>query len=139
MNHDTHTPTKAWAAFLTGRIAQEREDFPQALAAFNDALSLDPDHPFALVTRGCVLARLHRMDEAVAAFDEIVRRFEQAPDAERRERVIAALNNKAFHLLKHDRVPEALDAYQAIADRFSADPVAALREHAAALRPPSNG
>ncbi len=44
----------------------------QAIILFNDVLSLEPQHPDALVKKGAALERLDRLDEAVACYDRAI-------------------------------------------------------------------
>ena len=48
-------------------------DQPEAaLAAFDEVLSLQPDHADALVKKGLALEKLQRLDEAVACYDQAI-------------------------------------------------------------------
>lgn len=121
----------AWKFFLKGRIAQEQENFEEAVEAFEQTLRCDPHHPFAPVTRACSLARLGHIDAAVTAFDEIAENFSDASDIRLRERGAAALCNKAFHLSKLGRYMEAVTAYEEVVSHFENAPEKILQERVA--------
>lgn len=57
------------AEVLAARWAFEDENFEASLAAIDRAIELDPLLPVAHFQRGTTLAKLDRVDEAVAAFD----------------------------------------------------------------------
>lgn len=44
----------------------------QAMLLFSDVLSLEPQHPDALVKKGSALERLDRLDEAIACYDRAI-------------------------------------------------------------------
>ena len=53
----------------SGRIAQRKKQYPEALAAYDRALSLRPDLVTAHRLRGAVLMEMKRYDEAIRSFD----------------------------------------------------------------------
>jgi len=112
---------EAWKIFLHGRIYQEKEDFNNALSSFNQVLNLYPEHNYAKVTKGCVLARLNRMDESIQTFDELIHSYWNSDSTIDKFRVLAALNNKAYHLLQKGRNAEAIASLTDIFEKFNND------------------
>ncbi len=53
----------------SGRIAQRKKQYPEALAAYDRALSLRPDLVTPHRLRGAVLMEMKRYDEAIRSFD----------------------------------------------------------------------
>jgi hypothetical protein len=94
-----------------------------ALAAC-DALarrgSTAPELTVAKVLRnkGYFLELLQRSDGALAAYDEVVRRFGDDRSAELRCEVAMALVNKGYSLGELDRGDEALGAHEEVVRRF---------------------
>jgi tetratricopeptide (TPR) repeat protein len=121
---------EAWQIFLHGRIYQEKEDFHNALSSFNQVLNLYPEHNYAKVTKGCVLARLNRMDESIQTFDELIHSYWDSDSLIDKFRVLAALNNKAYHLLQKGRTSEALASLADIFDKFNNDSALEIRYRA---------
>src|SRR5215471_13968445 len=71
-----------------------------------------------LRNKGYFLELLQRSDGAVAAYDEVVRRFGDDRSAELRCEVAMALVNKGYSLGELDRGDEALGAYEEVVCRF---------------------
>jgi tetratricopeptide (TPR) repeat protein len=67
---------------------------------------------------GVLLAALHRPEEAVGVYDQIVDRFGNATEPEIRNLVAKALNNKGFTLAIMLRLEEALEVFDQVVDRF---------------------
>ena len=61
---------------------------------------------------------MNRSEEAVAVFDEVVRRFGDATEPVVRERVAMALVNKGFRLGALNRSEEAVAVYDEVVRRF---------------------
>jgi tetratricopeptide (TPR) repeat protein len=55
-----------------GNLYQSWEDWPNALAAFDEALTLLPSHPDALLGRVISLSNLDRHEEAIAAATQLI-------------------------------------------------------------------
>jgi tetratricopeptide (TPR) repeat protein len=75
----------------------------EALAAFEEALALEPDHTDALVKKGLALERLQRLDEAVACYDRAI-----ALD----ESLTVAWLHKGGLCNRLERHQEALECYE---------------------------
>jgi tetratricopeptide (TPR) repeat protein len=85
--------------FLRGNSYYETGQYPEALADFNRALELRPDHPNTLNNRGSALARLGRYDEALADYSRALELRPNHPDT---------LNNRGSALWNLGRYDEAL-------------------------------
>ena len=72
----------------------------------------------ALFRKGYVLSELNRSEEALAAYDEVLRRFGEATELPLRERVARALVNKGHRLGNLDRGDEELAVYGEVLRRF---------------------
>jgi tetratricopeptide (TPR) repeat protein len=56
-----------------GQIYFDQEDFERALAAYEQAIRLDPDNAFAYYRKGHALRRLDRLYEALPAHEQAIR------------------------------------------------------------------
>jgi protein O-GlcNAc transferase len=63
-----------------GTILQRQGRLEEALAAYDRAVSLQPDRAEAHAGRGAVLLRQKRLEEAIGAFDEALRGAPDAPE-----------------------------------------------------------
>jgi tetratricopeptide (TPR) repeat protein len=75
----------------------------EALACFDQALALEPDHAEALVKKGAALERLRKLDEAIACYDRAI-----AADGS----MTVAYLYKAGLFNRMERFGEALDCYE---------------------------
>jgi len=75
-----------------GNIAEKGEDFPAALAHFETASRLKPDHAGLQVSCGRMLAKLSRKEEARARFEGALK---LNPGLERAKQELAALDGPA--------------------------------------------
>ncbi len=80
-------------------------EYQQALAAFDAALQLDPNYALAHLGRGNALYYLRRYDEALSAYEQVIR-LDRPPN------VASAYHGKGNVLLQKQRYPEALAAYE---------------------------
>jgi tetratricopeptide (TPR) repeat protein len=85
----------------------------------------------ALVNKGITLGQLGLTEEAIEAYDEIVRRFSGAPETAVREQVAKALVNKGVRLGELSRSEEEIAAYDEVYRRFGDASELALREFVA--------
>jgi tetratricopeptide (TPR) repeat protein len=74
---------------------------------------------------------LGRSDEAIAACEQVERRFGQASELALREQVAIALVNKGVRLSELGRSDEAIAAYDEVERRFGEASEPALREQVA--------
>lgn len=82
----------------------------------------------ALFNKGVVLAQLGRWEEAIAAYDELVRRTGGSAVLGVRENAVRALFNKGASLAGHQRYEEAIAVYDDLVRLFSDAPEPSLRE-----------
>ncbi|MDZ7305400.1 MAG: SIR2 family protein, partial [candidate division KSB1 bacterium] len=85
----------------------------------------------ALLRKGYVLGQLNRSEEALAAYDEVLRRFGEATELPLREQVARALVNKGYRLGQLNRSEEELAAYDEVLRRFGEATELPLREQVA--------
>ncbi len=81
-----------------------------------------------LFNKGVVLAQLGRWEEAIAAYDELVRRTGGSPLLGLRETAVRALFNKGASLAGHQRFEEAIAVYDELVNRYSDATESSLRE-----------
>ena len=106
----------------------------EALACFDQVLTLDPNHPEALVKKGAALERLRKLDEAIACYDRAIAADSSMTVAylykgglfNRMERFGEALEcyEKALHTQETGRLSAlGRDAFHSAGIRVEADPV----------------
>ncbi|HVQ35089.1 MAG TPA: tetratricopeptide repeat protein, partial [Candidatus Bathyarchaeia archaeon] len=74
-----------------GLLAMKRDRYDEAIARFDEALSVDPDSIDAHLNLGSIRAAQGRLDEAIGHFETVVRLDPKDPDA---GRVLAELKAK---------------------------------------------
>ncbi len=82
----------------------------------------------ALLNKGIALRRQGKPDEAIAAYDEAIRRFGDDPAPALRERVAKALLNKGVALGHLGKSDDAIAAYDEVIRRFGDDDSAEIRD-----------
>jgi len=85
----------------------------------------------SLNNAGVALGQQNRSEEAIAMYDEIIKRYGDAPEAALRELVANALYNKGFSLGTLNRSEEAIAMYDKVIKRYGDAPEAAPREQVA--------
>ena len=75
----------------------------EAVACFDQVLTIDPNHPDALVKKGAALERLRKLDEAVACYDRAI-----AADSS----LTVAYLYKGGLFNRMERFSEALECYE---------------------------
>ena len=93
--------------------------------------SVDERVAKALVNKGVALAELNRSEEAVALYDEVLRRFGESSELALRERVARALVNKGVRLGKLNRGEEEIAVYDEVLHRFGEASEHPLRQQVA--------
>src|SRR5437867_2154677 len=101
----------------TGKVA-ERPTFGRRVA-------------LALFRKGVTLGHLNRSEEAIAVYDEVVRRFGDAPEPAVREQVAKALFTKGVVLDRLNRSEEAIAVYDEVLRGFGDATEPAVREQVA--------
>jgi len=64
-----------------GNALKELKQFDAAIASYDRAIALRPDHADAFFNRGTALAELQRTDEAIASYDRAYRARSRPPRA----------------------------------------------------------
>lgn len=82
----------------------------------------------ALFNKGVVLAQMGRADEAIAVYDDLVRRTGSSRQAGLRESAVRALFNKGASLAALHRHEEAVGVYDELVGAFSDEPGAFMSE-----------
>lgn len=111
----------------------------QAYDLIIEAGTLLSDHPTygaaaelrinsALFNKGVALAQLGRWQEAIAAYDDLVRRTGGSPVLGLRETAVRALFNKGASLSGHQRYEEAIAVYDDLVRLYADAPEPSLRE-----------
>jgi tetratricopeptide (TPR) repeat protein len=111
----------------------------QALKSLESLARLTSEDPLTgqasiariLLIRGRALARLDRHDDAIDAFDELIRRFGDRPDLPLAEQVARALFYKGVSLGALARSLEAVEVYDDLLRRFDDRPELSFAEQVA--------
>ena len=120
---------------LQGISAYFNEDYTEAANAFDSAARLKEATPFemakALVNKGVALRYAEKLEEAIAVYDEVVKRFGDAEETALLEQVAGALFNKGVALGKAEKPEEAIAVYDEVVRRFGNSKETALLEQVA--------
>ena len=120
--------------YLLGRQAFEQGKYEISIEYFSKAADIAEapvDLAQALVNKGIAFGELQRCVEAIAIYDEVVKRYGDAPETTLREQVAKALHNKGFDLGQLQRSEEAIAVYDDVVKRYGDASEAALRESVA--------
>jgi len=102
-----------------GAICQHEQKQEEALAWYDQALALSPNHPSLLVNRGEVRLNLGRLEEAAADFREAAGRDAAARQpAANRARLLAAITREALALAREQGVEAVLEAHRRLDARL---------------------
>lgn len=82
----------------------------------------------ALYNKGVVLTQRGRGEEAIAVYDDLVRRYGSSVDLTHRLNTVRAMFNKGNGLLRMNRPHEAILEYDEIVRQFASDPSPEMRE-----------
>ena len=126
-------PEKMYADwFSVGIDAYLNENYLMAAEAFNHAANSKEATPaqtaMALLHKGVALGEAKRLEDAIAASDEVVRRFGDAEEPALREQVAMALVNKGVAFEKAGKLEDAIAASDEVVRRFADAEEPALRE-----------
>jgi predicted O-linked N-acetylglucosamine transferase (SPINDLY family) len=94
-----------------GTVLKDRGLLDQALAAFDDAVRLQPDNAEALYNCATVLQQQGKLEQALAAYGHAIELREDYPDA---------INNAGIVLVELGRAGDAIDLYRRLLDRMPA-------------------
>ena len=117
------TPEQAFVVAFAAYVHSRLDDAAAALRRARDSSSPDLA-AWAGVNLGVVLGKLGRLQEALAAYQQLIDDYRGDPGL--REQVGQALLNRGIRLGQLDRPQEALAAYQQLIDDYRDDP--GLRE-----------
>ncbi len=92
----------AEALVKRGNMLRQQRRHDEALASYDQALALKPDHAEAFVSRGNVLQELRRLEEALASYDRVIALRPDHADA---------FYNRGIALMRLNRAEEALASY----------------------------
>jgi len=81
---------------IAGKVALDRSEFERALALFEQAQALDPDHIFSAMNRALALFYLRRYDETEAALEHVLTIDGSERVLNKAREVLAAIRNPAF-------------------------------------------
>ena len=111
------------------------QEFEKAAEAFDVAANLEDATPTqiaeALFDKGAALSQGQKWDEAVVAYDEVVRRFGDAEETALLEPVGKALVNKGIALGRAEKTEEELAVYDEVVRRFGESKETSLLERVA--------
>jgi hypothetical protein len=124
-----HQPERLWAVAIAAHDEQQSETALSAMQVLADL-----GHWGAAFNVGVLLGQLGRGEEAIGAYEEVVTRFGEAPEAAVREQVAMALRGKGVGLGQLGRGEEEIGAYEEVVTRFGEAPEAAVREVCALAR-----
>jgi len=85
----------------------------------------------ALVNKGFTLGKLNRNEDAISAFDEVVRRFGDSTETAMQEKVAIALVIKGFTLGKLNLNEDAISAFDEVVKRFGDSTETTMQEKVA--------
>ena len=115
----------AWSATsnLYDNSNEELNGYDLIIALGNMLLEHDNDKPAlreqvatALVNKGITLGTLNRSEEAIAVYDDVVKRFGEATEPALRELVAKALVNKGVILLQQRKNIQALQCFSGVVE-----------------------
>jgi tetratricopeptide (TPR) repeat protein len=100
-------PGNGWGYYMLGLSAWKAGDFQKSEKAFDQALSIDPEHVKSLVNSGRLFIDQKRHDDAL---DRLTRAAEIDPDSLEVQRLLAATYQE------NGNVEEAVTAYRRVID-----------------------
>ncbi len=114
-------------AYHDGKYEMAADYFEKASASASKPL----EAATALLYRGITLGQQGKNDEEIAAYDSVVQRYGDAPEARLREMVAKALVNKGVRLGLQGKNDEEMAIYDSVVQRYGDAPEAGLREQVA--------
>jgi predicted O-linked N-acetylglucosamine transferase (SPINDLY family) len=97
-----HEPQSAESLVGRGNMLRQQRKYHEALASYEQAITLAPDSAEALLSRGNVLQELRRYQEALASYDRVISLRPDYADA---------FYNRGIALMYLNRLEEALASY----------------------------
>ena len=105
-------PGNGWGYYMLGLSAWKSGDFPKAEKAFEQALSIDPEHVKSLVNSARMFIDQKRQDDAV---DRLARAAQIDPESAEVQRLLA----KTYR--DQGKTEEAIEAYRRVIDLNDGD------------------
>ncbi len=122
-------PKDSVAWFYWGVVTYRSGNHRTAERACRKAIQLDPDAPQAYYNLGMTLGQLGRSEEEIGVYEEVVKRFGEAPELALREQVAKAHLGLALTFLLRKRFAEArAEAEEALRLDASNDPARKMIE-----------
>ncbi|HOG50309.1 MAG TPA: tetratricopeptide repeat protein, partial [Lentisphaeria bacterium] len=123
---------RAWDVLNSGNPERAIIMFDASIAVLVLDMNATPERKLALAHalrgRGCAYLELGRVNDAISAYNEVVRRFGKAPEPALCEEVATALINKGNAYEEAQCPDEVVKAYDEVVSRFRDSPEPALRE-----------
>ena len=118
---------------LLASVAAQKKNSLEAVELFDQALKINPDHPFILNNRGNALKELMRYEEALASYDRAIALYPDYADAyNNRGNVLQALKRLEEAIESYDRAL-ALQPGHAVAHHSRADVLLEMKRFGEAL------
>jgi tetratricopeptide (TPR) repeat protein len=129
-------PDNACAALLLAAIRCNDTDQLEEARAICDAMlergfleqpHADWLHALTLFRKGVTLGYMYKPDEAIRVYDDVIKRFGDAPEIQLRELVAKAMVNKGLTLGQMGKPDEEISVYDDVIERFGDAPEIQLR------------
>jgi tetratricopeptide (TPR) repeat protein len=105
-------PTNGWGHYMLGLSAWKSGDFPKAEAAFEQALTVDPEHVKSLVNSARLFLDQQRQDDAI---ERLTRAAQVDPESAEVQRLLARTYRE------QGKTDEAVEAYRRAIDLNEGD------------------
>ena len=117
--------------YLAERFDSALLSFDKSLDHAKSELMSAENYAGLMFSRALVLGRLGRNEDEIAAYDEIVRRYDNNDSPALRQLIAESILNKGVRLGQIDRIEDEIAAYDEIDQRYGKDDNLALREQVA--------
>jgi len=120
-------PDQARLWSMKGTLEHDNGNLQGAVTAWRRAIKAGEEDPSLRFRLGVALNQLQRPEEAMAAYQALLRHHGDAPDPKTRELCAQALFNLGVTLGQLDRPEEAIGIYRQLLERYGDDPAHELR------------